>query len=192
MKYDFKINKLAKDVYEIENFLNEDELARMINIINYAKPEQWFDKENIKDESDFWYDKSLFLHYEQEFCQKAVFDKVDYIFPSYFYCEKQLKISRYRQGELIREHRDNDTTPAGYYLGYGLVIYYNDNYLGGELDYPELGFKVKPKPGSALLHGGEVMHGSLPVTSDSLRYFSTIFMRGNDEYPIILNKDIPF
>lgn len=192
MKYNFKINKLAKDVYEIENFLNSLELKSMLDIINEANEDRWHDKNYIDDENSFWYGKSLFLGESNNFCQTAIFDKVDYIFPSYFYCEREIKISRFKENESIRQHRDNDTTPQGYYLGYGIVIYYNDDYLGGEISYPELGVTIKPKAGSALLHGGEVMHGSLPVLSDSTRYFSTIFMRGNDEHPTLLNKDLPF
>lgn len=192
MKYNFIINKLAEDVYEIENFLDELELYKMLSIIDNANEQQWHDKNYISNENDFWYGKSLFLGENHQFCQSAIFDKVDYIFPSYYYCEKEIKISRFKQDEAIRAHRDNDTTPKGYYLGYGIVIYYNDDYLGGELDYPELGITLKPKAGSALLHGGEVMHGSLPVLSNSTRYFSTIFMRGNDEHPTLLNKDLPF
>ena len=106
--------------------------------------------------------------------------------------KKKIKSLGIKKNEAIGQHRDNDTTPQGYYLGWGLVIYYNDNYLGGEINYPELDITIKPKAGSALLHGGEVMHGSLPVLSDDIRYFSTIFMRGNDEHPTILNKDLPF
>jgi len=190
--YNFKINKLAKDVYEIENFLDQSEISSILEIINNSKTEDWFATSKDTNFYDFWYDKSLYLLDHQELCKKIVFDKVDYIFPSYFYCEKELKVSRFNKDDQIRDHRDNDTTPKEYYLGYGLVIYYNDEYLGGELNYPELGITIKPKAGSALLHGGEIMHGSLPVLDDTTRYFSTIFMRGNDEYPITLNKDLPF
>lgn len=192
MKYNFIINKIAEDVYEIENFLNKDELDLILSIVSNTKKEDWIDPNQISDEYNLWYDKSLFLYDYKDMAQSLVFDKVDYIFPSYFFCEKDLKVSRFKMGDQIKQHRDNDTTPEGYYLGYGLVIYYNDDYIGGELDYPELGITIKPKAGSALLHGGEVMHGSLPVLNDVSRYFTTIFMRGNDEHPIILNKDLPF
>ncbi len=192
MKYDFIINKIADDVYEIENFLDQYELDLILDIIKNAKPEDWLGTDEGTNFYDFWHDKSFYLYDHKELCKKTVFDKVDYIFSSYLFCEKDLKISRFRRGDQIKAHRDNDTTPQGYYLGYGLVIYYNDDYLGGELDYPELGITIKPKPGSALLHGGEVLHGSLPVSNDAERYFSTIFMRGNDERPTILNKDLPF
>jgi hypothetical protein len=192
MKYNFIINKLADDVYEIKNFLNDDELKLILDILSKTTEEDWFDPNQISDTKDFWYDKSFFLHKYADLTKELIFDKVDYIFPSYLFCEKELKISRFSKGDQIKEHRDDDTTPEGYYLGYGLVIYYNDDYIGGELDYPELGITIKPTPGSALLHGGKVLHGSLQVIDDSVRYFSTVFMRGNDEHPTLLNKDLPF
>lgn len=192
MKYNFIINKLAEDVYEIENFLTPSEMSKISEIISNANEDDWNDRNYIYDKSDFWYGKSLFSEQNNEIWKTAIFEKVDYIFPSYFWCEKEIKISRFKKNHSIGAHRDNDTTPKGYYLGYGLVIYYNDDYLGGELDYPELGITIKPKAGSALLHGGEVMHGSLPVLDDKPRYFSTIFMRGNDQHPTLLNKDLPF
>jgi hypothetical protein len=192
MKYDFIISKLAEDVYEIENFLSQDELNSILEVIENEPSTSWFDTNHISNTKDFWYGKSLFLSDHYDLCNRIVFDKVKNIFSSYFYCETELKISRFKKDDQIKAHRDNDTTPAGYYLGYGLVIYYNDDYVGGEIDYPELGITIKPKAGSALLHGGEILHGSLPVLSDSTRYFSTVFMRGNDEYPTTLNKDLPF
>jgi hypothetical protein len=190
ISYNFKINKLAEDVYEIENFLDNSELSQMLETINGAKEPDWYDTTYINNEEDFWYGKSLFLGERHKISKTAILDKINFIFPSYFYCDQQIKISRFKQNEVIGKHRDNDTTPKGYYLGYGVVVYYNDNYLGGEIDYPEIGITIKPKAGSALLHGGEVMHGSLPVLSNSQRYFSTIFMRGNDDHPTLLNKDL--
>jgi hypothetical protein len=192
MDYNFKINKIANDVYEIENFLNQDELRDILEIIESAPPTNWFDTNHISNTQDFWYGKSLFLVDHKDMYRKLILNKVNYIFSSYFYCETDLKISRFKKDDQIKAHRDKDTTPQGYYLGYGLVIYYNDDYVGGEIEYPELNITIKPKAGSVLLHGGEVLHGSLPVLSDSVRYFSTVFMRGNDQHPTTLNKDLPF
>ena len=77
MKYSFKITKLAEDVYEIENFLNESELKDILKIIKSAKEEDWLDKAYIKNESDFWYGKSLFFDRDNTLLQKAILDKID-------------------------------------------------------------------------------------------------------------------
>jgi len=59
--YNFKINKLAKDVYEIENFLDQSEISSILEIINNAKTEDWFATSKDTNFYDFWYDKSLYL-----------------------------------------------------------------------------------------------------------------------------------
>ena len=192
MSYDFIVNKLSQDVYEIENFLDQSEMESILNIIKKSEPEDWFNTNPNLNFYDFWHDKSLYLYDHIELSKQIIFNKIDYIFPTYFFCEKELKVSRFKKGDLINYHRDNDTTPKDYYLGYGVVIYYNDNYSGGELHYPELDIRIKPKAGSALIHGGEVLHGSLPVLNDAERYFSTIFMRGNEEFPITVNNKVIF
>ena len=70
--YNFKINKLAENVYEIENFLDSSELESILAIINQATEDQWHDKNYIGDENDFWYGKSLFLGENNEFCKTAI------------------------------------------------------------------------------------------------------------------------
>jgi hypothetical protein len=48
---------------------------------------------------------------------------------------------------------------------WGAVIYPNDNYEGGEISYPEYGFKYKPVAGSVVFHSGDTKHGVELVTS---------------------------
>jgi hypothetical protein len=58
-----KINKLYDDVYEIEEFLTEQELADVYTIINNTPEQDWFDKE-VKNENntpDFWFGKNLYF-----------------------------------------------------------------------------------------------------------------------------------
>jgi len=47
------------------------------------------------------------------------------------------------------------------------LIYYNDDFEGGELYYPQHDIQVKPKPGLAVAHPGDInyLHGVKKVTS---------------------------
>jgi predicted 2-oxoglutarate/Fe(II)-dependent dioxygenase YbiX len=47
------------------------------------------------------------------------------------------------------------------------LFYYNDDFDGGELYYPQHGITVKPEPGLAVLHPGDInyLHGVKIVTS---------------------------
>ena len=101
-----------------------------------------------------------------------------------------MHLQRYKKGDFIKHHADQWRTDIDYYIGYGFCLYYNDEYAGGELDYPELNITVKPKANSLYIHGGHIVHGSLPVLDDTIRYFSTVFIRGTNEQPTKLKGDL--
>lgn len=48
---------------------------------------------------------------------------------------------------------------------WGLVIYPNDDYEGGEIVYPQYNFKYKPEAGSMIMHEGYTRHGVKKVVS---------------------------
>jgi len=87
-------------------------------------------------------------------------------------------------------HKDYWNKEIDYYIRYGIVIYYNDDYLGGEIHYPSLEISHKPKARSLVMHGGNIPHGTKKVTSDDYRYFSTSFVRGTVDKPVILNQEL--
>ncbi len=184
------ITKLHEDVYEISDFLTKEELEKVYKIIANTKEEDWFSEETAKDEhsADFWEGKNL------EFKAETVFDKIndkmEKLFESYSYYPSKMILQRYKKGDFIEAHTDQWLPDLPYYIGYGLCLYYNDNYAGGQLEYPDLDIIVKPKENSLYIHGGHILHGSLPVLSDDIRYFSTVFVRGTQEKPTKLNKEL--
>lgn len=48
---------------------------------------------------------------------------------------------------------------------WGAVVYFNDDYEGGEIYYPDYEYLYKPKAGSMALHKGSTRHGVKKVTS---------------------------
>jgi hypothetical protein len=184
------ILKLSDDVYEIKNFLTDQENEEVYKIINKATEQDWFNKE-LNDENktpEFWYGKNLLL------VDITVFDTINerirLLLESYSYYPSRMQLSRYKIGDFIKPHRDQWIPDLPYYIGYGFCLYYNNDYEGGELEYPELNLKIKPKAGSLYIHAGNVLHGSLPVLSDNIRYFSTIFVHGTTELPTRLRGDL--
>jgi hypothetical protein len=182
-----KIKKLHEDVYEINDFLTDEQLAEVYKIIKNTKEEDWFSQEASKGKG-FWYGKNL------GFKEKTVFDEINDkmkdLFESYSEYPAKILLQRYKKNDFIHPHTDQWLPDLGYYIGYGLCLYYNDNYDGGELDYPDLGLTVKPKENSLYIHGGHILHGSRPVLSDDIRYFSTVFVRGTEENPTKLKKEL--
>ena len=62
-------------------------------------------------------------------------------------------------------------------LKYGLVLYLNDDYLGGEISYPDYDLDIKPTAGMVVIHSADVLHGVLPILGGSPRYILTNFVR---------------
>lgn len=185
-----KINKLHEDVYEIEEFLTEKELADVYAIINNTPEEDWFDEEskNKNNTPDFWYGKNLYFTSTNVFT--SINKKMSNLFESYSYYPEKIHLQRYKKGDFIKHHADQWMPDLPYYIGYGFCLYYNDDYAGGELDYPDLKITIKPKANALYIHGGHIVHGSLPVQNDIIRYFTTVFIRGTQESPTILKREL--
>lgn len=187
-----KINKLYDDVYEINDFLDKETLDSVYKIIDDVKDKEdlWNDANlsNKHSLTDFWYGKNLIFE------EPTIFDKVNdnmkSLLESYSYYPSKIHLSRYKQNDFIREHRDQWIPDLPYYIGYGFCLYYNDDYEGGELEYPELEIVVKPKANSLYIHGGHILHKSLPVLSNDIRYFSTVFIHGTTELPTKLKEEL--
>lgn len=74
-------------------------------------------------------------------------------------------------------HSDNE---GGSEIEYGVVIYLNDNFVGGELHYPDRDLTIKPEKGMLVYHSGDVLHEVLKVTSGD-RYTLTSFIRSRQK-----------
>jgi hypothetical protein len=179
-----KVNRLSPDIYEIEDFVTVDQQTR---ILEYCQS---------LDESDWWHEdqKDTFFYGKQKLGQlPEIFDDVNKnvqnLFSNLLYVG-DVAIQRVLDKEPMRTHKDYWLKDLDYYIRYGIVIYYNDDYLGGEIEYPELGIIHKPKARSLVLHGGNILHGPRQVTGDNIRYFSTAFVRGSVDDPVFLNPCI--
>jgi hypothetical protein len=78
---------------------------------------------------------------------------------------------KWTPGTEQRPHADkqlNDGSPNPF-PNYDLnsLIYYNDDFEGGELYYPEHGLCIQPKPGMAVAHPGDIhfLHGVKQIIS---------------------------
>jgi hypothetical protein len=179
-----KVNRLSPDLYEIEDFVTVEQQQK---VLDYCQS---------LDESDWWHEdqKNTFFYGKQNLCKlPEVFDEinknVDNLFTSLLYFGS-IALQRSLDHEPMQTHRDYWIKDLDYYIRYGVVIYYNDDYEGGEIEYAELGIVHKPKSRSLVLHGGNILHGPRRVTNDKVRYFSTAFIRGSVEKPVVLNPEI--
>jgi predicted 2-oxoglutarate/Fe(II)-dependent dioxygenase YbiX len=58
---------------------------------------------------------------------------------------------------LVSEKFDGLTEKHNY-AAYSTLLYFNENYVGGEISYPEYNLHYKPKAGDLVLHSVEVIH----------------------------------
>lgn len=186
-----KINKILPDIYEIEDFISIEEQSAILNQINSLENKYW-DPVN-KDEYDFnfWYGKVL--DPMSSGLDTGIYSKIYKRCLSIFDSLLEItgiNIARYTKDDSLGLHRDYWKYEEDYHIRYGLVIYYNDDYEGGEIEYPELNLVHKPKARSMIIHGGNILHGTLPVKSNNFRYVSTMFVKGSKDKPTVLSKEL--
>jgi predicted 2-oxoglutarate/Fe(II)-dependent dioxygenase YbiX len=75
---------------------------------------------------------------------------------------KNVDLRVYATGENLGVHEDtNHGEPA---TTHSLVIYLNDDYEGGEINFPNIGLKIKPQAGSIVAFPATTPHESMKVT----------------------------
>jgi prolyl 4-hydroxylase len=78
----------------------------------------------------------------------------------------RLRIYRYEPGEQHSTHWDTVVELADNIASrITLVFYLNDDFTGGETEFPELKQRITPKRGSALLFQHRVLHAALTPTT---------------------------
>lgn len=179
-----RVTRLSPDIYEIEDFVTVEQQTA---ILEYARS---------LDESEWWNDelKGKFFDGKQKLGKLPdvfhdIDDKVETLFKELFGATS-VALQRHLTGNAMGVHQDNFIKGLDHHMRFGIVIYYNDNYVGGEIHYPDLSITHKPKARSLIMHGGNISHGTMPVTGDGYRYFSTCFVKESIDKPVILNQEI--
>lgn len=78
----------------------------------------------------------------------------------------RLRLYRYTPGQRHSAHWDTVVELAdGVSSLVTLVFYLNDDFTGGDIDFPELGKRIVPRRGMALLFQHRVLHEAMTVTT---------------------------
>lgn len=166
------IIKHAEGVYEIENFLTEDQQNIFLSC---AKEEDGWETPSFGNTVKKMNDK-VFLE------AKKVFESVESLFIDFEFLKKSFYVRRLQNRQFMWPHQDKSDSDDSDIV-FGIVIYLNDNFEGGELVYPELNLRVKPKPRSIFIHDASHKHQVFPVTMGS-RYSITAFIFGDESTKI--------
>lgn len=178
-----KYNKIYDGIVEVCNFLSKEECESLVKILENISEDSW-----VKNESPNWDKRVLSDIREKNFIsiRENISKKITALFDEYYkIVNSSVVIQRILpKTKGLDEHRDNIKDPD---VKYGMVLYINDNYEGGEIEYPELGVSYKPVSGSLIIHKGEYLHKVNEVFS-GIRYMSTFFVHEIEGKPSILKE----
>jgi hypothetical protein len=90
-------------------------------------------------------------------------------------------IQRMQAGVELKSHTDQKTDPS---IKYATIVYINDDYVDGELFFPNLDIQLRPKPGTMLFFPGDgkYEHGVKHVGDGPVRYVLVGFIKEKDHY----------
>jgi predicted 2-oxoglutarate/Fe(II)-dependent dioxygenase YbiX len=167
------VNKYKDKVYEIVDFLHEDEKQILLNLVNNTPEEKWY--QHYDDET--WKGKLLRIEdINLRNLLKKLNLRIEKFFKNYDRINQLDSLQRFTPGQVMSVHTDDHYLPE---LKFGLVLYINENYEGGEIYYSTLNFKIKPKAGSLVIHPGDLPHQVLEVKNAN-RYMFTLFVHGKN------------
>ena len=183
--YTPKYNNIVEDynnIKEFPNFLSNEECDKIIDMSKdklfiskiYSKDEDTL-ASNFRNSLQHWLtDDDIFIKNISDRIRKITNAKTNYTEP--------LQIVKYPENGYYNHHYDACTQTkeicARMNLGHGprymtFIIYLNDDFEGGETDFPNKNIKIKPLKGKGVLfyntdiNGNilnESLHAGLPVT----------------------------
>lgn len=206
----FIVKEIYPEILMINNFISNEEINEILQIINLSKEEDWLIeyRKNLKnfcienfgtDDVDFlvakgkfeitkqWDDKNLSIRKKQIY--KKIFNKIaplinkankDYVFSGLD------TLQRMQEGTKLTAHYDQHTDSL---IQYATILYVNDNYSGGELFFDNIDLKIKPKAGSLLVFPGteKYRHGVEVVGAGPTRYVIVGFIK-KSKFLLKINK----
>lgn len=187
--------KSIDNIKIINNFIDLDDLKviqKFLPTINEwmdAGENQYAEDGTCTYDSSYWSDRQCSWDIIQRI-NIEVFNIVDkYIQKMKVYLEDCFNVQlstrppviiKWRPGMAQRPHADkqmNDGRPNPFpTYDINSLIYYNDDFKGGELYYPEYDLIIKPQPGLGVAHPGDInyLHGVKPIISGE-RYTTPSF-----------------
>ena len=181
------INNPDPNIFVINNFITKEESNALTTVAKNATEEEWsIYNYTERGEDSEWDDRILILESCNSFDDKTnkividLFEKIkkeiNTILKKDIYEYTGFNtIYRSVIGQEMKTHSDSGLGPK---FKYGVVLYLNDEYEGGEIFYPNIGLEFKPEAYSLLLHPAHegYRHGVKKVSSGQ-RYSMTTFLK---------------
>jgi hypothetical protein len=196
----FLVNEIIDNILLVEDFISDKEISHLMDIVKNTKEKDWKieyfknlkpfclekfgrdDVENLVAEGKFeitpnWEDKNLNI-FGQEIAN-VIFKRMYTILNE---SDQNLELvdlttfQRMQEGVELKAHSDQHTDPS---IQYAVIIYLNNDYLGGNIFFSNKNLELKPKPGSLLIFPGteEFNHGVRHVEKGPTRYVLVGFIK---------------
>lgn len=171
----------------LKNFIDMEDLKLIQNFLPTINT--WVDtgsneySENGKEmlyNASYWKDRQCSSEIIRSLNKDILFIIEKYILKMKLYLEDKFKVQlmsrppviiRWFEGLYQEPHSDKqllDGSPNQFpFYDINSLFYYNDEFDGGELYYPQHGIEIKPEPGLAVAHPGDIhyLHGVKKITS---------------------------
>jgi hypothetical protein len=184
-----KINIYYDQIYEIENFLLDKTTNDLLSFVNLEGDKGWIKTHEGHTGTSNNETAQLIGSIGKELENKIInyFNNVEKMVPIG-------QIKRLKSGESMPGHRDKGvsgyqkkeiTTKSKHHssptkdICFGIILYLNDDFEGGELYYKDLDLKIKPKKNSMVIHKSNIFHQVLKVKKGT-RYSMTSFIIGDE------------
>jgi hypothetical protein len=182
--------ELYEGIYEIKNLLDAEDIKYLRTLAETTKQHEWKiqnhkvlhsqavekygpnDLDNIakyieRNGTAYWDDKLIEIP-DKDFCYK-INKRLDPFFDGLYDLLYLEEVQRQYEGVGLDEHVDSEYDKR---IKLAVVIYINDDFVGGELYFPTKGIEIKPTAGSCLIFdtGEEFLHGVRKVGPGPGRY----------------------
>ena len=182
--------QLHENIILIENFVDDTTINKFFQFINNATEEDWdivykkllikeclenFNRddyencinEGLVDSKEYFKGKTLLIQNDQFI--KFLCSKIQNILKDQtLIADAFSTIHRLKNGWNMDAHIDDGNSISN--MIYSSVIYPNDNYIGGEINFVNLGIKIKPIAKSIILFPSNLEHCVEPVIGNNIRY----------------------
>lgn len=173
-----QIKNLGEDVWEVSDFISEEEQSFFLSFLELRSQGLW----EIDETAGPWSGRSVLIESfgEPDLKRAALIveERLYSLFTNYTFIHQLNHFLRASKGQGMDVHTDNVELVDRVNM-FGIVIYLNDDYEGGEIHYPEIGLVHKPLARSMVVHRASRAHGVLDVANDSVRYVMTSFVKGD-------------
>jgi hypothetical protein len=159
------------EILIVDDFLTKEECDILINEINNSDLNLWDIRSDGKDMAT--------LKLKNHKILINIYNRLNSYFDSSFKLQMIRVAHRTTTNTIWDAHSDEE---GGSEIKYGIVIYLNDNFIDGELNYINLGIKYKPKLGSMVIHPADQEYKHVvEKVSSGIRYTLTSFARALED-----------